>query len=78
MYACFFSKFDANLSSGDIGKFPATALYDFCNAFPTALHEWLVVVLIAYDVPGELRLLIKALYTSIVASSIGIVINSLF
>ena len=26
-------------------NFPITALYDFCNAFPTLLHQWLVLVL---------------------------------
>ena len=30
---------------GDIGKIPAAMLYDFCNAFPTLLHEWMWLVL---------------------------------
>ena len=30
--------------SGNICDVPATMLYDFCNAFPTLLHEWMWLV----------------------------------
>jgi len=61
-------------SSGlpDIGTIPATVLYDFCNAFPTVLHEWLFLVLGAYNVPLEIRNIILALYTCICAYSSGV------
>ena len=31
--------------TGNIGDIPAAMLYDFCNAFPTLLHEWMWLVL---------------------------------
>ena len=68
----FNSKFDVSSFSVDrIGNVPAGALYDFCNAFPTLLHEWLFLVLEAYQVPIDLRNLIFNLYTRISAYSAG-------
>ena len=29
---------------GNISDIPAVMLYDFCNAFPTLLHEWMWLV----------------------------------
>ena len=67
----FNQKFDANLHKGDIGKYPATALYDFCNAFPTLVHEWMFLVIKAYKFPRRLQNAILNLYTSIFAYTAG-------
>ena len=55
----------------DISNIPCTALYDFCNAFPTMLHEWLFLVLRALEVPESFRWVVWWLYTSITAFSSG-------
>jgi hypothetical protein len=55
-----------------IGDLPAAALYDFCNAFPTLLHEWLFFVLKVIRCPKEYRNVIQAMYTKIMAYSSGI------
>ena len=55
----------------DISNIPCTALYDFCNAFPTMLHEWLFLVLRALEVPESYRWVVWWLYTSITAFSSG-------
>ena len=72
----FNTKFDAPLPSSasgvDVGSLPATALYDFCNAFPTLLHMWLFMVLKAYRIPVNITQIILALYTSITAYSCGL------
>ena len=69
-------KFNANLSKGDIGNFPAAGPYDFCNAFPIALHEWLFYVLLALEVPQRMRWLTQSLYNLTSAYSSGIGTNS--
>ena len=55
----------------DIGRLPATGLYDFCNAFPTMLHEWLFMVLKAIKLPAHLIWIIHWLYFGIEAYSCG-------
>ena len=45
----FDNQFDATSSCTDVGKVPATALYDFRNAFPTVVHEWMFCVLRALE-----------------------------
>ena len=57
---------------GDVKDLPGTALYDFCNAFPTLLHEWLFYVLKAIRCPKSYRNVIQAMYTRIMAFSSGI------
>ena len=59
-------------SCSDIAKIPGTALYDFCNAFPTVLHEWLFFMLRCYKLPHSFRCLIRSLYSKISALSSGI------
>ena len=54
-----------------VEKLPCTALYDFCNAFPTLLHEWLFLVLECYEVPRQLIQIIMWLYTDVHAYSSG-------
>ena len=44
-------------------------LYDFCNAFPTLLHEWLWLVLNVLCIPKPLLKVVKCLCTSIKAFS---------
>ena len=46
-------------------------LYDFCNAFPTLLHEWMWLVLNVLKIPKMLLRVIECLYTSINAFSSG-------
>jgi len=55
-----------------VESIPGTALYDFCNAFPTVLHEWLHLVLEALEVPYRIRLLVISLYSLITAYSSGV------
>ena len=50
---------------------PLTALYDFCNAFPTMLHSWLFDVLQALQVPVAFRWIIWWFYTKVTAYSSG-------
>ena len=47
-------------------------LYDFCNAFPTVLHEWLFLVLETLQAPVLIRNIIKSMYTCISAFSSGV------
>ena len=54
-----------------ISNVPCGALYDFCNAFPTFLQEWLFLVLRVLEVPTALRWIIWWLYTDIEAYSSG-------
>ena len=63
--------FDSVAEIGNIGNLPATALYDFCNAFPTLLHEWMWLVLNVLDMPTDIRNVIACLYTAITAYSSG-------
>ena len=51
----FNSMCNFNDAQRDISNIPCTALYDFCNAFPTMLHEWLFLVLRAQEVPESYR-----------------------
>ena len=37
---------------GNISDIPAVMLYDFCNAFPTLLHEWMWLVLFFCEFPS--------------------------
>ena len=57
--------------NGNIGNLPGTMLYDFCNAFPTLLHEWMWLVLNVLKIPKKLLKVIECLYTSIKAFSSG-------
>ncbi len=67
------NSFDASLFDwGNVGLIPCTALYDFCNAFPTLLHDWLFMILIVIGVPPEYRTAILAMYTKVGAYSSGI------
>ena len=54
-----------------IGNAPCTALNDFCNAFPTVLHEWLFLVLEVLGVPLHIRRIIQWMYSEITAFSSG-------
>ena len=56
---------------GNICDIPAAMLYDFCNAFPTVLHEWMWLFLETIKLPKVLYRLIKCLYLSIQAFSAG-------
>jgi len=56
---------------GNIFDIPAVMLYDFCNAFPTVLHEWMWLVLKTIKLPKDLYRVIKCLYRSIQAFSAG-------
>ena len=57
---------------GNISDIPAVMLYDFCNAFPTLLHEWMWLVLNVLRIPKLILKVIKCLYTSISAYSSGV------
>ena len=57
--------------SGNICDIPAAMLHDFCNAFPTLLHEWVWLVLNVLKIPKMLLRVIECLYTSINAFSSG-------
>ena len=39
------------LYRGNISDIPAAMLHDFCNAFPTVLHEWMWLVLKIIKLP---------------------------
>ena len=56
---------------GNIGDIPASMLYDFCNAFPTLLHEWLWLVLEVLKIPTVIVKVIERLYSNIFAYSSG-------
>ena len=56
---------------GSISDIPAVMLYNFCNAFPTVLHEWMWLVLKTIKLPKDLYRVIKCLYLSIQAFSAG-------
>ena len=49
-------------NSGDI---PAAMLYDFCDAFPTLLHEWMWLVLKVLQIPEQIVKVIERLYSLI-------------
>ena len=49
----------------------ATALYDFCNAFPTMLHEWMFLTLSYLGLAKPLFNVVWWLYQSIMAYSSG-------
>ena len=67
------NSFDASLFDwSNVGLLPCTALYDFCNAFPTLLHDWLFLVLLCIGVPTDTFRVIRAMYTDISAYSSGI------
>ena len=55
----------------NLENLPVTALYDFCNAFPTLLHEWLFLVLIGLQAPIEFRWVIWWMYSLVSAFSSG-------
>jgi len=57
---------------GNISDIPAAMLYDFCNAFPTLLHEWMWLVLTVLQIPKTILKVIECLYTSIKAFSSGV------
>ena len=61
-----------DVSFDKIGDIPVTVLYDFCNAFPTLVHEYLFLVLIMYCLPESYRFVIASLYTRISVFSSGI------
>ena len=50
---------------------PGTALYDFCNAFPTMLHSWLFAVSHALKIREAFRWIIWWFYTKVTAFSSG-------
>ena len=62
----------ASLIRGIFCDIPAVMLYDFCNAFPTLLHERMWLVLNVLCLPKPLLKVIECLYTSIKAYSSGI------
>jgi len=68
----FNNQFDATNIMKDIGSIPVSALYDFCNAFPSLLHEWIFLVLEVLQVPTLIRKVILSLYTCITAYSSGV------
>ena len=69
----FNNEFDvSSLSFDHIEDIPVSVLYDFCNAFPTLVHEYLFLVLIMYELPGKFRNVIISLYTRISVFSSGI------
>ena len=37
---------------GNISDIPAVILYDFCNAFPNLLHEWMRLVSFFRELPN--------------------------
>ena len=57
---------------GNFSDIPAVMLYDFCNAFPTLLHEWMWLVLNVLRIPKHILKVIKCLYSSITCYSSGI------
>jgi len=57
--------------SDSVGSIPCTALYDFCNAFPTVLHDWFFLVLEVLQVPASICYVIKWLFSEITAYSSG-------
>ena len=69
----FNAQFDVSKITHDkIGEIPVTVLYDFCNAFPTVLHEFLFLLLKVLRFPAFLRNAILNLYTKISVFSCGI------
>lgn len=56
---------------GRIADLPAAMLYDFSNAFPTLLHEWLWLVLKVLQIPKNIVKVIERLYSKIFAYSSG-------
>ena len=56
----------------NIANIPVTALYDFCNAFPTLLHKWIFLVLKALKLPEKFICVIWWLYTDVTAYSSGV------
>ena len=66
-YVCFPGPWNVS----NLKNLPVSALYDFCNAFPTLLHEWLFIVLIGLQVPVEFRWIIWWMYSLVTAYSSG-------
>ena len=56
---------------GMIGDLPAAMLYDFSNAFPTLLHEWLWLVFKVLKILKDIVKVIERLYSKIFAYSSG-------
>ena len=56
---------------GRIADLPAAMLYDFSNAFPTLLHEWLWLVLKVLQIPKNIVKVIERLYSKIFAYPSG-------
>ena len=59
------------VDSSNVGQYPATALYDFCNAFPTLLHAWLFLLLKVLKLPDSIRWTIWWFYQKVTAFSSG-------
>jgi len=68
----FNEKYPGPWSPQDVHNFPVMALYDFCNAFPTIIHEWLFLVLRTIGLPTPFLQAFKWLYTDVSAYSSGI------
>ena len=56
----------------NLDNFPLVALFDFCNAFPTMLHQWLFLVLKGLRLPPKYRWLIHWLYQRIITYASGV------
>jgi len=63
--------FDGPWDHSNLNNFPLVALYDFCNAFPTLLHQWLFEVIKRLRFPPKYRWLIHWLYQRITTYSSG-------
>ena len=50
--------------TGNIGDIPVAMLYDFCNAFPTHLHEWMRLALDVLKIPECILKVIECLNDS--------------
>ena len=58
--------------SSYLRNIPCSALYDFYNAFPTLLHQWLFLVLKVLQVPQSFQLVIWWMYQQVTAFSSGV------
>ena len=62
--------FGGSRAYSNLENCPLVALYDFCNAFATLLHEWLFLVITRLRFPLKYRWLIRWLYQRILVYSL--------
>ncbi len=68
---------DSRTTTANLRRLPCTAVYDFCNAFPTLLHQWLFLLLRVLEVPERYRWVITWMYSMVTTFSSGVADGSI-